>query len=472
MSTAVLVPKLGMTMTEGTVAEWLIPDGGEIKQGEILYRLETEKIQFEVEAEVSGTIRQLVPEGAVLPPGTVVGYILATGEALPEGVYAVAAPTTTVEAGSPNAAATAPAARLLEAGRIASSPIARRLAKEAGILLVSVPGSGPGGRIIEADVLAAQQRRSVEQVASARFPATAASAAGSGPVIASPLARRLAEQLGVDLSSVEGTGPGGRITKEDVDSVARDRPAASTEPAADRRPAKSGSQHAPGDVIPMRSMRKVIAERMHASLQQMAQLTMGIEVAMDEASRLRAQLAEEWADEGVKPSYTDLVIKAVAKALLRHPLLNARITEAGIELLAEVHAGMAVALDGGLVVPVIRDADRRPLKEIAVESSRLAAAARENKLTLDEMSGGTISITSLGMYDVDFFTPIINPPNVAIIGVGRIHDATAWEAERPVRRLQMTLSLTIDHRAVDGAPAAAFLRAVRDLLQAPYRLLV
>lgn len=470
MSTAVLVPKLGMTMTEGTVAEWIIPDGGEVKQGEVIYRLETEKIRFEVEAEAAGTVRQLVPEGAVLPPGTVVGYILAPGEALPAGVSATAVHSSLTNSGAPGGAITVAAARRLEGGRIASSPIARRLAREAGIELSSVPGSGPGGRITEADVLDAQQRPPAASISGA--PSASLRAVASGPVLASPLARRLAEQLGITLAEVRGTGPGGRITKEDVEQAASERAAAPAGPARERRPVEGAGIHRPGDVIPIRSMRKVIAERMHASLQEMAQLTMGIEVEMDEAVKLRAQLTEEWADEEVKPSYTDLVIKAVAKALSRHPLLNARITAAGIELLAEIHAGIAVAIDGGLVVPVIRNADTRPLKEVAAESSRLARAANTGRLTLDEMSGGTISVTALGMYDIDFFTPIINPPNVAIIGVGRIHDATAWEGERPVRRRQMTLSLTIDHRAVDGAPAATFLRAVRDLLQAPYRLLV
>jgi pyruvate dehydrogenase E2 component (dihydrolipoamide acetyltransferase) len=151
--------------------------------------------------------------------------------------------------------------------------------------------------------------------------------------------------------------------------------------------------------------------------------------------------------------------------------LNARVSEAGIELLPEVHVGLAVALDDGLVVPVIRDADRRPLREIAVESARLAAAARGRTLLPDDLAGGTFSVTSLGMYDVDFFTPIVNPPNVAILGVGRIHDALGWDGDRPLRQRRMTLSLTIDHRAVDGAPAAAFLGTVRDLLE-PYRLLV
>jgi pyruvate dehydrogenase E2 component (dihydrolipoamide acetyltransferase) len=219
-------------------------------------------------------------------------------------------------------------------------------------------------------------------------------------------------------------------------------------------------------------MRKTIAERMHGSLQEMAQLTMGVDVGMDEAVKLRTQLVAEWEADGVRVSYTDIVIKAVAKALSKHPLLNATMTEKEIRLLDEVNIGMAVAVEGGLVVPVIRNASGRPLKEIALESARLAVAARNGALMLDEMTGQTFSVTALGMYGVDFFTPIINPPNVAILGIGRIHDALAWEGDRPVKVQRMTLSLTIDHRAVDGAPGAEFLGAVRELLEAPYRLLV
>ncbi|HZQ34568.1 MAG TPA: dihydrolipoamide acetyltransferase family protein [Dehalococcoidia bacterium] len=465
MATEVLVPKLGMTMTEGTVAEWLIPDGGEVKQGEIVYRLETEKINFEVEAEQAGTVRQLVPEGTVLPPGAVVAYILAPGEPLPAGVNT--APTAAgAAAPAASATATAPATpRIsLDGGRVPASPIARRLAKEAGLDLGAIPGSGPGGRITEQDVIAAKIRPPA--------PAAGAIAAPPREVIASPLARRLAEQLGVDLATVPGSGPGGRITKEDVEQAAAHPPAPAVPTAAPAaRPQPAGGRHA-GEIVPLRGMRKVIAERMHASLQEMAQLTVGAQVVMDEAIKLRTQLIEEWADEGIRPSYTDLAVKAVAKALARHPLLNARVGERGIELLEEIDVGVAVALDDGLVVPVVRHADQLSLKQIAQETARLAAAARSGRLQLDEMAGGSFSITSLGMYDVDFFTPIINPPNVAILGVGRIHDATAWEGDRPFRRSELTLSLTIDHRAVDGAPAAEFLRTLRDLLQAPYRLLV
>jgi pyruvate dehydrogenase E2 component (dihydrolipoamide acetyltransferase) len=465
MSTEVLVPKLGMTMTEGTVAEWIVPDGGEVKQGEIVYRLETEKVNFEVEAEQPGTVRHLVPEGTVLPPGSVVAYILAPGEALPAGAVPaataapVASPTQAVAAG-----AQAPLRVGVNGGQTPASPIARRLAGEAGLDLAAIAGSGPGGRIVEADVIAARSRPAAPPARS-----VAAPAAPGREIAASPLARRLAEQLGVDLATVRGTGPNGRITKEDVEEAASRPSAPAVQPAPSAAPAAA---HRPGEIIPLRSMRKVIAERMHASLQEMAQLTLGIEVEMDEVVKLREQLVAEWADEGVRPAYSDLVIKAVAKALPRHPTLNARVLEAGVELLPEVHVGLAVAVPNGLVVPVIRDADRRTLKEIAVESARLAAAARAGTVALDDLSGGSFSVTALGMYDVDFFTPIINPPNTAILGVGRIHDATAWEGERPVRRRQMTLSLTIDHRAVDGVPGAEFLRAIRDLLQSPYRLLV
>lgn len=462
MAVAVLIPKLGMTMTEGTVAQWCVPDGATVEPGQVVYRLETEKIQFDVEAEAAGIVRHLVPEGTKLPPGAVVGYILVPGEPLPEG-----APVPT---GAPAAHAAASAgvtgprpAVVLEGGRIPASPIARRLAREAGLDLRAIAGSGPGGRIVEADVLAARAQ------AAARVTRPASTPSARPEVLASPLARRLAEQLGIDLAHLRGTGPGGRITREDVEQAAAAR--AQARPAATPAPPAAG-EHRPGEVIPLRGMRRAIAERMHASLQEMAQLTLGMTVLMDEAVKLRAQLADEWAAEGVRPSFTDLVIRAVAKALQRHPLLNARVTESGIELLTEIHIGMAVAVPDGLLVPVIRDADRRSLKEIAAESTRLAEAARAGRITLDDLAGGTFTVTPLGMYDVDFFTPIINPPNVAILGVGRIHDGTSWEDDRPVRRRQITLSLTIDHRAVDGAPAAAFLQTVRDLLQAPYRLLV
>ena len=212
----------------------------------------------------------------------------------------------------------------------------------------------------------------------------------------------------------------------------------------------------------MRGMRRTIASRMHGSLHDMAQLTLTMDAAMDRvvADRRRRQV------DGDAPSYTDYVIAAVAAALAEHPIVNSQITDDGIALLPEVNVGMAVALDDGLVVPVVRGADRRSLTDISVETERLAAAARSRSLGLDDFQGATFTVTAMGMYGVDAFTPIINPPNTAILGVGRIRRDVDWDDDdRPVPRPVLTLSLTWDHRAFDGAPAAEFTRTVREVLE-------
>jgi len=219
-------------------------------------------------------------------------------------------------------------------------------------------------------------------------------------------------------------------------------------------------------------MRKTIANNMYKSLQSTAQLTMNMEVAMDEAVKLRSQLISEWEAEGVRPSYTDLVVKAVAKALAMHPRMNSVMGETEISLLEEIHVGIAVALDEGLVVPVIRQPLARDVKSIAIEASHLAEAARNGSLGMDDMHGGTFTVSTLGMFGVDSFTPILNPPQAGILGVNRITDGVGWKGDIPVKRKVMQLSLTWDHRVLDGEPAARFLATVRDLLEAPYRLLV
>lgn len=462
MPVEIVIPKLGMTMEEGTLTDWLVPDGTNVEAGTLIFHLETEKIQIEVEAEAAGIVRHVVAAGSTLPPGAIVGYILAVGEELP----AIASSAAQQGAGSAPPVAASPQTAVvarLEDGRVPATPISRRLAKEAGLDIAAITGTGPGGRIVEADIISARERRESAAPAIAGQPASPA----VRDVLASPIARRLAESLSVDLATVRGSGPGGRITKEDVEAAAAAPPTLRGAPSPAAEVARQ-----PGDQIPVRGMRRVIARRMHESLQQMAQLTMGAEVNMTEAVKLRTQLVDEWAPDGIRPTYTDLVVRAVAKALGPHPRLNAEFTDDAILLAAETHIGLAVAMEDGLVVPVIRNAGNMTLKGIAGESSRLAAAARENRLLPDDMAGQTFSITALGAAGVDFFTPIINPPNVGILGVGQIHDGVRWNGDQPVRTPIMTLSLTFDHRAVDGAPAAAFLGFVRELLEAPYRLLV
>ncbi len=456
MPTEIYLVKVGMNMTEGVVEEWYIADGGTVEKGELLYRLETEKVNLDVDAETSGTVRHIVTEGVTMKPGDVVGYIYEAGEEVPD-VLPGAPAGTAAEAPPAAAAAAAPAspapagASVDEGGRLLSSPAARRLARELDVDITALAGSGPGGRIVEADVQAA---------------ADAGEAAGR-PAPSSPIARKLARELGVDLNTVRGTGPGGRITKEDVEAAA----AAPTPAPAAAAPQLSGVARQ-DETLPIRGMRKTIAARMHDSLQSMAQLTMDMDVVMDDAVRLRNQLVEEWQDEGVRPTYTDLVIRAVAKALEKHPRMNMIFGETEMTLLGAVNVGMAVAMDEGLIVPVVQNANLLSMRQLVQESSRLAEASRSNSLTIDDLQGGTFTVSALGMFGVDAFTPIINAPQVGILGVNRIREDVAWEGNTPVKQQRMRLSLTWDHRALDGAPAAQFLGTVRDLLESPFRLLV
>jgi pyruvate dehydrogenase E2 component (dihydrolipoamide acetyltransferase) len=472
MPKEIYLVKVGMNMTEGCVDEWYVPDGGQVTAGELLYRLETEKVNLDVDAEYAGRVKHGAQLGEMLEPGAVVGWIYETGEDFPAGVptgggmgAAEGAPEGSAPAVAsdvdPLPAAAAPPATGAPIGRepgerLKSSPAARRLAGELDVDITVLAGSGPGGRIVEADV----------QAAADAAPASPQTFGGGVDVPTSPSARKAARELGVDVTTVRGTGPGGRVTKEDVEAAAR-----APQPVA---PTAAAPQAAPqqGDRIPVRGMRRTIATRMHESLQGMAQLTMDMDVAMDDAVKLRAQLVEEWADEGIRPTYTDLVIVAVAKALKKHPMMNAVFGETEITLLADVNVGMAVAVDEGLVVPVIRDAPSLSFAALARESGRLAEAARDGRLTMDDFDGGTFTVTALGMFGVDSFTPIVNAPQVGILGVNRIRDDVAWEGDRPVKVQRMNLSLTWDHRVVDGAPAARFLATVRDLLEQPYRLLV
>lgn len=448
MPKEIYLVKVGMNMTEGVVEEWYVADGASVNAGDMLYRLETEKVNLDVDAEADGVVKHLVEEGVTMKPGDVVGYIYAADEPVPEvlpaddnanATSAAAVDAPAVAAPAPGVSASGPSAA---DGRIPSSPAARRLAGELNVDIAGLAGSGPGGRIVEADVQAAA-------AAQPKPPAAAPS---------SPMARKLARELGLDLAQVRGTGPGGRITKEDVE-------AAASTPAL-------GFERGEDKTIPVRGMRKTIAKRMLESLQGSAQLTMDMDVNMDDAVKLRSQLIDEWQAEGVRPTYTDLVVRAVAKALERHPQMNSVFSDAEITLRGDIHVGMAVALEEGLIVPVVHQANQLGLKEIAQESSRLAEAARNGALTPDDLHDGTFTVSALGMFGVDAFTPIINAPQSGILGVNRIRESVHWVGERPTKTQVMRLSLTWDHRALDGAPAAQFLGSVRDLLEAPFRLLV
>ncbi len=399
MPTEIYLVKVGMTMTEGIVDEWYVADGDPVAQGEPVYRLETEKVNMDVEADVSGIVKHIAQVGETLAPGDVVGWIFAPDETIPDEL-----PT---------------------------------------------PKANPN--IVALDEGAAPTEATEERVVQK-------ASSSSSRIKASPAARRLAEELNVDLSQVEGTGPRGRITKDDVTEAAE-------APVAVSARVSSAAE-------PLRGMRKIIAERMFQSLQKTAQLTIEMEVCMDDAVKLREALIAEWEASGIRVTYTDLVVSACVKALQTHPAMNATFVDGMIQPNAAVHIGIAVALEEGLIVPVIHDADGKTLQECAAEAASLAERARSDELALDDVNGGTFTVTSLGMYGVDTFTPILNSPQTGILGVGRIYDGVRWVENQAVRTQNLRLSLTWDHQVLDGAPAAEFLREVKEHLESPYRLIL
>ena len=447
MAIEVTLPKLGLTMEEGTLEEWLVNDGDLITVGTPLLRLATDKIDVDVEAEADGIMARAVPNGTTLPPGAVLGWLLAPGEAAPAGAAPVAVAAVVDEASSVVAAAPA-AAVVHEGGRQFVSPNARRVADQLGVDVSQVAGTGPNGRVVSEDV-------------------EAAAAAGSAK-ITSPLARRDAAQAGIDINAVQTDT--GFVTRKDVRDAISGQVVTPPAPAA--KAGAVASMQETASIIPMKGMRGTIAARMVQSLTEMAQLTHGFEVTMDAVVDLRGTLKEQYRDLGLQvPSLNDFIVRAASLALRKHPILNSTIVDKEIHLLSHIHMGMAVAVPGGLMVPVIRDADTLSIFELARITRELAEDCRAGSISLDSLEGGTFAVTSLGTYGVDMFTPVINPGNVGILGVGRLREGGKWEGERFVKTQVLTLSLTFDHRVVDGAPAAEFLQTVNELLARPLVLL-
>lgn len=445
MATAIIMPKLGVSMTEGIVAKWLKRDGETVEKDEPIATIVSKKVTYQMKAPASGILRVVAREKETRSVGTPIAFITAPGEALPEQ-YEIAPAPEPIMAAAPAAATTQSTRATSAAGKfVLASPAARRLAKEKGIDLATVAATGPDGMVTEADVLKHVQGD--------------ASRSATADVLATSAARKLAEERGINLSQIQGSGAGGRITEADVLSFLERRAEVSQR---EDEAATSGAT-----VIPLSPMRRAIADNMVASLQQMAQLTLTMEVDVTELVKLRSQLKAEF-----DLTYTDLIVKAAAKALRRHPNLNATLIGDEIHQLQAINIGIAVALDDGLIVPVVRNADILTLEEIAQEARRLAQRARDGSITVDEVTGGTFTITNLGTYGVDGFTPIINPPEVAILGVGRIAERVVIYNDQIARRSIMVLSLTIDHRIVDGAPGAAFLQTMKEILENPYRLLI
>lgn len=417
MAFEVLMPQLGLTMEEGTVSQWIKHEGDEVKTGDVIVEITTDKLTNEVVSEHDGVMLKIVAqEGEDIPVKGLLAYIGQPGEA--------------VGGDAPAPAAAAPAAA-----------------------------------------------EAVSAAAPAAAPAPVAAANGARIRI-SPLARKTAAKMGVDYSGIAGTGPSGRIVLKDILAAAeaqKNAPVAETAPAAApaAKPAakSAGLELMEGDtVVKLTGMRKVVAERMLASHTEIPPVTQNIKVDVTELMKFRKMLL---AETGKKYSVNDLVLKATAKCLRQHPEMLVSFDGNQIIQRAHVNIGMAVALDTGLIVPVIRDADKMGLDEISATAKDLATRAKENKLGADEYKGSTFSVSNLGMFGIETFTPIINQPDAAILGVCAIQDELALDDEGNVVKKQvMRLSVTLDHRLLDGAVVAKFEMDLRDLLQNPMSILL
>lgn len=433
MAKAVIMPKFGFTQESAQIVRWLKRAGETVEQGEPIAEVTTDKVNMEVEAPASGILDGLrYAEGDTVPVTEVIAYIRSAGEA-PIAETADHEPQTTETADRrPQAAAT---------------PVAEKMARDKGIDLSTLTGTGPGGRVT---------RRDVE----------AAAAADGGKTRAAPAARRLARELGVDLSAIAGSGPRGRIQSADV-RAAHAQAAQAAEPTA-----VSGLPSALGGsilrTIPLTGMRRTIATRLQQSFQQSPHIFFDAHIDATALEALRAQANERLPKDAPRVSVTAIIAKACAWALGRHPMLNSRIEGENIVLLGDIHLGIAVALNEGLIVPVVRNAPRKGLAQLAAEIADLAERARSNRLRPDDVAGGTFTISNLGMFGVDRFTAVINPPQVGILAVGATRkQIMPDENDRPVARPILTVTLSADHRVVDGAVAARFLKDLRDGLEQP-----
>lgn len=441
------MPRLGWTMEVGRVVEWLKNDGDPVEAGDVILAIESDKAVQEIEALDSGILR-IPPDpqiGVELPVGARLGFIVKPGEPDPfaeEPVTAAAveqpAPEPAEPPRVPEPVAAAPTAN--GSGEPAISPRARRVAEELGVDWRVLTGSGSTGRIRERDVRAA---------ASARPAAVMPRA--------TPSVRRLAEEAGIDLTAVPAGRPGGRITRADVLAATAAAPAA-------------------GVAESISPVRRVIIERMTEAARTVAPVTLTTDADATELARLRAVLKEEMAGgPDPVPSFNDLIARLVALTLLEHPGLNATLSGDRIVRHEAVHLGLAVDTDRGLLAPVIRDADRKGVHQIAAESARLIEQTRAGTVSADDLKGSTFTITNLGMFEIDAFTPIINLPECAILGLGRIQARPVVideDTDEVAVRKMMALSLTFDHRVVDGAPAARFLQALRRKIERPYTWLM
>ena len=489
MSTELNMPQMGYDMQEGTVVRWLVPEGAEVKEGDPVAEIETDKAVVEFESYATGLLhRILVPEGTAVPVGQAIAIVAAAGEEIPEMPEADAPPETeqdppdesvemeepmqedeppVAEAPAPVEDAPAPAARLVRA-----SPVARKLAEERGIDLSQVAGTGPGGRITRDDVLAAEAEAPAEEPEpeSLEEEALADEAAAEEPIV-----EEVAEEETSDEEALE-EGTDDEAPEEeapDEEAPVEEDEAPEEEPEEDAAPEPVEPEPAHDeDLVPLTRMRQQISRVTVKSKQEKPHFYVSAEIDMTRAMEFRQQVNRDLESQGVKITVNDLIIKACAKALEKHPKFNAYLEDDAIRLNQSINVGVAIAQEEGLIVPAIMDCGDKSLRDIASASKDLAARATSGSLQPQEYTGGTFAISNLGMFDVTSFAAIIHPPQTAVVAVGTVTKRPVVKDDEIVIAQMMTATLSADHRIVDGAEGAQFLIEIKEQLQNPLNMVV
>jgi len=438
MATKVFMEALSPTMEEGRLVKWMKAEGDAVKSGDVLAEVETDKAIMELVARGDGVLRKrLIEEGATSPVGVVIAVIAGADEDI-----------SALVAGAPTAAAPAAAPPTAAPSAAPQAPAPPRPTPQAPGPRPEAPSPGP-------PAAAPPQQQ-------APAPSTQHSAAVARQR-SSPLARRLAAERGLDLAAIGGSGPGGRIVKRDVEAA----PGVTAAPKTDGAPVRVPAGEDYRDV-PLTQIRKTIARRLAESIGPIPTFYLTAEFDLERAAEMRTAMAE-LGDE-YKVSFNDIIMKAVATALAQHPECNAHWLGDHIRYFNRVHIGMAVAVEDGLITPVIFDADQKGLRQIAQESRELAGRARERRLKPDEYTGSTFSVSNLGMFGIDHFTAIINPPEAGILAIGGIEQRPVVVEGNVVVRRKLRVTMSCDHRVIDGASGAKFLQTLRRLLELPLLL--
>lgn len=446
MAKEIFMPKLSSTMEVGTLLQWFKDEGDTVEIGEPLFEIMTDKINIEVESYEEGVLlKKYYQEDDEVAVNTIIGYIGAEDEQAPESTSLIEETSSIVTEEQHILENEEP---IVTTEKIRATPAARRIARESNLQLENITGSGPSGRIQKADVTAMVAVQSKRKM--------------------TPLAKKIADTTGVNMNEIDGTGLQGKVHKVDVLEHLHhhhDNEKVKTSDKSNTATPKAKQK--------LSGLRKAIATKMQTSIQTIPHVTLTSEIDMTEVIKLRAQLLPVIEQEtGHRLSYTEIIMKATAKALKKHPQVNASLIDEEIIFNESINIGLAVAVDNGLIVPTVHHVDEKGLGDLTVLCKSLGEKARQQQLQPADLSGSTFTISNLGMYAIDGFTPIINPPEVGILGVGQITKKPVVINDQIDIRSILVLSLSFDHRVIDGAPAAHFLTDLKMILENPYRLLV